>query len=128
MESTYSELALYASKNLSLRSDNVFSPISEVCKGTVSLKIFATNSLEKICFCLGQHEVRFVCHSQTWKKRALRVLQNPTFFRLSAKSVLISATFLPKLTKLYQTLPKFSKFTKFYKNFTKVYQISPKFY
>ena len=37
MESIYNELALYGSKNECARTDNVFSPISEVCNGTVSL-------------------------------------------------------------------------------------------
>ena len=37
MESIYTELALYGSKNECARTDNVFSPISEVCDGTVSL-------------------------------------------------------------------------------------------
>ena len=56
--------------------------------------------------------------------------EKPNFYlsQLSAKSVLFSATSLPKLTKHYQTLPNFKKFTKFYKRITKVYQISPKHY
>ena len=37
MESIYTELALYESKDECDRTDNVFSPISEVCDGTVSL-------------------------------------------------------------------------------------------
>ena len=37
MESIYTELALYGSKNECARTDNVFSPISEVCDDTVSL-------------------------------------------------------------------------------------------
>ena len=40
MESIYTELALYGSKNECARTDNVFSPISEVCDGTVSLDNF----------------------------------------------------------------------------------------
>ena len=39
MESIYTELALYGSKNECARTDDVFSPISEVCDGTVSLMI-----------------------------------------------------------------------------------------
>ena len=39
MESMYTELALYGSKNECARTDNVFSPISEVCYGAVSLVI-----------------------------------------------------------------------------------------
>ena len=31
-------------------------------------------------------------------------------------------------TKVYQSLPKFTKFTNFYKKITKVYQILPEFY
>ena len=37
MESIYTELALYGSKNECARTDNVFSPTSEVCDGTVTL-------------------------------------------------------------------------------------------
>ena len=37
MESIYTELALYGTKNEGARTDNVFSPISEVCNRTVSL-------------------------------------------------------------------------------------------
>ena len=37
MESTYTELALHWRKNVFARTDNVFSPISEVCDGTDSL-------------------------------------------------------------------------------------------
>ena len=36
MESIYSKLALYGSRNECSRTDDVFSPISEVCDGTVS--------------------------------------------------------------------------------------------
>ena len=39
MESKYTDLALYGSKNLCATTDNVFFPISEVCDGTVSLGI-----------------------------------------------------------------------------------------
>ena len=38
-ESIYTELALYGSKNEYARTDTVFLPISEVCDGTVSLKV-----------------------------------------------------------------------------------------
>ena len=37
MESAYTVLALYGSKNVCFRTDTVFLPISEVCDGTVSL-------------------------------------------------------------------------------------------
>ena len=40
MESIFTKLALYGSKNEYARTDNVFSPISEVCDGTVSLTTF----------------------------------------------------------------------------------------
>ena len=39
MESIYIELALYGSKNECARTENVFSPISEVCNSTVSLRV-----------------------------------------------------------------------------------------
>ena len=37
IESVYTELALYGSKNYCARTDTVFLPICEVCNGTVSL-------------------------------------------------------------------------------------------
>ena len=37
MESIYTELALYGSKNDCARTDNVYFPISEVCNGTILL-------------------------------------------------------------------------------------------
>ena len=37
MESIYTDLALYCSKNKCARTDTVFLPISEACNGTVSL-------------------------------------------------------------------------------------------
>ena len=37
MESKYTELDLYGSKNECARTDTVFLPISEVCDGKVSL-------------------------------------------------------------------------------------------
>ena len=47
MESIYIKLALYGSKNECARTDNVFSPISEVCNITVSLYYYdnATHQL-----------------------------------------------------------------------------------
>ena len=39
MESIYTELALYGSKNECAKTDNVSFPISEVCDGMVSLSI-----------------------------------------------------------------------------------------
>ena len=38
MESIFTELALFGSKNECARTDNVFSSIAEVCDGTVSLR------------------------------------------------------------------------------------------
>ena len=40
MESIYTELALYGSKNECARADTVLLPISEVFDGTVSLILF----------------------------------------------------------------------------------------
>ena len=39
MESIYTELALYGSKNECARTDTVILPIYQVCDGTVSLSI-----------------------------------------------------------------------------------------
>ena len=39
MEIIYTNLALYRRRKKCARTDNVFSPISEVCDGTVSLVI-----------------------------------------------------------------------------------------
>ena len=41
MESIYTELALYGSRNECARTDTVLLPISEVFDGTVSLKKFS---------------------------------------------------------------------------------------
>ena len=41
MESIYTELALYGSKNECARTDTVFLLIPEVCDGTVSLLAFS---------------------------------------------------------------------------------------
>ena len=46
MEIIYIELALYGGKIECARTDNVFSPISEVCYDTVSLN----PRFDKICF------------------------------------------------------------------------------
>ena len=43
MESIYTKLALCGSKKECARTENVFSPISEVCDGTVSLVILDKN-------------------------------------------------------------------------------------
>ena len=56
MESIYTELALDWSKNEGARTDNAFSPISEVCDGRVSPS--------KIAYFLGkkiQPEMFFLC-------------------------------------------------------------------
>ena len=47
MESIYTELALYGSKLECARTDHVFSPISEVCDGTVSLTFSAETGLSE---------------------------------------------------------------------------------
>ena len=44
MESIYTELALYGSKNECARTDNVFFSISEICDGTVSLGVPVKNA------------------------------------------------------------------------------------
>ena len=44
----YTELALYGSKNECASTDNVFSPISEVCDGTVSLRNAKVGELQLI--------------------------------------------------------------------------------
>ena len=58
MKSIYTELAVYGSKNLCARTENFFSPISEVCNGTVSLHSFAKSpslyyNLYLVCIFLG---------------------------------------------------------------------------
>ena len=54
MESTYTKLALYGSKNECARTDAVFLPISEVCNDTVSLlKLFYRDTVP-----LKSHEER----------------------------------------------------------------------
>ena len=63
---------------------------------------------------------------QTWKKRVLRVLQNPNLFRFSAKYVLFFTKCFPNFTKGYQSLPNLPNFTKFLTKFTKFYQICTK--
>ena len=40
MESMYAQLALYRSKNECARTDNVFSPISEVCDGWFPVELY----------------------------------------------------------------------------------------
>ena len=47
MESIYTELALYGSKNECARTDTVFLHISEVCDGTVSLDAKMQNFFTK---------------------------------------------------------------------------------
>ena len=49
MDSIYTELALYGSKNECTRTDTVFLPVSEVCDGKVSLtKLFSTPDDEQL--------------------------------------------------------------------------------
>ena len=56
MESTYTKLAHYGSKNECGRTDNVFSPISEICNGTVSL---ITQKLQKNSFRGVKYNVQY---------------------------------------------------------------------
>ena len=49
MKSIYTELDLYGSKNECARTENVFSPISEVCYGTVYLWVFTKRWSPAIC-------------------------------------------------------------------------------
>ena len=49
MESIYTELALYGSKNECARTDTVFLPLSEVCDGTVSLKAIPKLNVTDLC-------------------------------------------------------------------------------
>ena len=47
MESAYTKLALYGSQNECAKTDNIISPISEFCDGTVSLRIIDLLCLSK---------------------------------------------------------------------------------
>ena len=59
MESIYTELALYDSKNYCARTDTVFLPISEVCNGTVSLSIpEVIKAQRKFTYLLGNKYVQ----------------------------------------------------------------------
>ena len=62
MESIYTELALYGSKIECARTDNVLSPISEICDGTISLMKHPSSLLLKLyvlkrgaCSCVLAH-------------------------------------------------------------------------
>ena len=61
MESIHSELALLGSKNKCAETDYVFSFISEVCDGTVSLRkkniIFVQDSLQQMLYSLYKIKV-----------------------------------------------------------------------
>ena len=61
MESIYTKLALYGSKNDCARTDNVFFPISEVCDGTASLAQKRKKILKK-----GK------CHSHKFSNKVLQ--------------------------------------------------------
>ena len=50
MEIIFTEVALYESKNECARNDNVFSAISEVCDGMVSLSNKIQNNVYKFVF------------------------------------------------------------------------------
>ena len=45
LESTYTDLALYGGKNLHAKTDDGFSPLSEVCNGTVCLTALCKQKL-----------------------------------------------------------------------------------
>ena len=52
LQSIYTELAVYGSKNEDATTDNAFSPISEICNGTVSLTILANrNNIHEMKLC-----------------------------------------------------------------------------
>ena len=75
MESIYTELALYGSKNECVRTDNVFSPMSEVCDGTVSLT--TCNMLER-CLKTGLHEIyqeKYITFEQILKLANMKSLK-----------------------------------------------------
>ena len=68
---------------------------------------------------------------QSWKKRVLRVLQNPPFLDSPPNLSCFppnSYQILPNFTNFYQSLPTFTKFTKFYQIFTTFHQSLPHFY
>ena len=70
MESIHTKLALYGSKNECARTDNVFSPISEVCDGMVSLVTFTVTYL-RIGDVLGISHVAIdlvVCYKRMIRK------------------------------------------------------------
>ena len=58
----YTESALYRSKNECARTENAFSPISQVCDGTVSLIIMLRNQFEKIKIGLNIFLFQFLFH------------------------------------------------------------------
>ena len=64
MESTYTELALYGSKNECARSDTVFFPISEVCDGTVSLTLLESMNPAVEFYSIIQVEAKFLLRSE----------------------------------------------------------------
>ena len=62
MESIYTELALYGSKNECARTDNVYFPISEVCDGMVSLYQALPNPLKLLLDCMDCMNNKVVLH------------------------------------------------------------------
>ena len=65
MESIYTKLALYGSKYLCAKADNVFFHISEVCDGTVSLV------KTKIIAFFQQRKNIFFIFSDIWGKKVI---------------------------------------------------------
>ena len=64
MESIYTELALYGSKNECARTDNVYFPISEVCNGRVSL----VNMLPLERYVLKEIVLIALLQNESWNK------------------------------------------------------------
>ena len=66
MESIFTKLALYGSKNDCARTDNDFSPISEVCDGTVCLVTFPHGGPAKkimtVFVCFLKHPIDHIIH------------------------------------------------------------------
>ena len=67
MESTYTDLALYGGKNLCARTDNGFSPISEVFDGMVSLSEMSQTPVGRSKPVLG----RVTLHTSSSKQKKL---------------------------------------------------------
>ena len=82
MESIYTELALNASKYECARTDNVFSTISEVCDGTVSIECLICKQINQYACCIPGAPWYFTCAPHY-------LLPNILLFKLSNYLVLI---------------------------------------